>query len=119
MKINFESGGTEVLDRIIKAYGFNTKLALANYLNISAASLGMRYKRDLFPSDLVVRCMAETGATLEWLVTGEGEFSPNEPTPKETVLSDDTLEKLERLATLKEKGAITDQEFNELKGKLI
>lgn len=118
MKINFESGGTAVLDRIIKAYGFTTKLALANYLNISAASLGMRYKRDLFPSDLVVRCMAETGATLEWLAMGEGEFLSNTQ-PKETVLSGDTLEKLERLSALRKEGAITDQEFNELKAKLI
>ena len=119
MDINFDSGGGEVIDRIIKAYGFKTKLALANHLNISGASLSNRYKNDLFPSDLVVRCMAETGVSLQWLATGEGEFSPNEPNQKETVLSDETLEKLERLATLKEKGAITEQEFNDLKSKLI
>ena len=119
MKINFEKGGSAVIDRVIKAYGFKTKLALANHLEISGASLSSRYKNDFFPSDIVVRCMAETGASLEWLATGEGEFSPNEPTPKETVLSDETLEKLERLATLKEKGAITEQEFNDLKSKLI
>lgn len=119
MKINFESGGAEVIDRIIKAYGFRTKLEYSNYLGTSSANMSARYKKGFFPSDLVVRCMAETGATLEWLVTGEGEFSPNEPTPKETVLSDETLEKLERLATLKEKGAITEQEFNDLKAKLI
>ncbi|OCG19156.1 hypothetical protein A9G23_09440 [Gilliamella sp. App4-10] len=62
--------------------------------------------------------MDETGATLQWLANGEGEFLSNEK-PKETVLTDETLEKLERLANLKEKGAITDQEFNELKAKLI
>ncbi|WP_081297013.1 helix-turn-helix domain-containing protein [Gilliamella sp. App4-10] len=78
----------------------------------------MRYKRDSFPYDLVIRCMDETGATLQWLANGEGEFLSNEK-PKETVLTDETLEKLERLANLKEKGAITDQEFNELKAKLI
>lgn len=119
MQINFENGGGKVIDRIIKSYGFKTKLDLCKHLNISSGTLSMRYKRDFFPSDLVVRCMAETGASLEWLVTGEGEFLPNEPTPKETVLSDETLEKLERLGTLKEKGVITDQEFNELKRKLI
>ncbi|KFA59074.1 hypothetical protein GAPWKB11_0963 [Gilliamella apicola] len=118
MSINFNSGGAKVLDRIIQAYGFKSKVEYSNYLGTSAASLSIRYKRDLFPSDLVVRCMAETGATLQWLVNGEGEFLPNEK-PKEVVLTDETLEKLERLANLKEKGAITDQEFNELKAKLI
>ena len=118
MNIDFESGGALVIDRIIQAYGFKTKLEFSNHLGTSASNLSSRYKKDLFPSDLVVRCMAETGATLEWLVTGEGEFTQNEQ-PKETVLSDETLEKLERLATLKEKGAITEQEFNDLKSKLI
>lgn len=117
MNINFNEGGSPVIDRVIKAYCFKTKLALANHLNISGASLSNRYKNDLFPSDLVVRCMAETGASLEWLATGEGEFLSNEP--KETVLSDETLEKLERLGTLKEKGVITEQKFNELKSKLV
>ncbi|OCG39341.1 hypothetical protein A9G28_09780 [Gilliamella sp. Fer1-1] len=118
MGINFESGGGKVIDRIIKSYGFKTKLDLCRHLNISSGTLSMRYKRDFFPSDLVVRCMDETGATLEWLANGQGEFLPNEK-PKEAVLTDEMLEKLERLANLKEKGAITDQEFNELKAKLI
>ncbi len=118
MEINFDSGGAVVIDRIIQAYGFRTKLQLCNHLRTTSANLSLRYKRDFFPSDLVVRCMAETGATLEWLVTREDEFTQNEQ-PRETVLSDETLEKLERLATLKEKGAITEQEFNELKSKLI
>ena len=118
MKVDFNSGGALVIDRIIQAYGFRTKLQLCNHLGTTSANLSLRYKRDFFPSDLVVRCMAETGATLEWLVTGEGELTQNEQ-PKETVLSDETLEKLERLGTLKEKGVITDQEFNDLKSKLI
>ena len=119
MKVDFNSGGAQVIDRIMKAYGFKTKLAYSNHLGTSSSNLSSRYKKDFFPFDLVILCMIETGASLEWLATGEGEFSPNEPTPKETVLSDETLEKLERLATLKEKGAITEQEFNDLKSKLI
>lgn len=119
MKINFETGGAEVLDRVLKAYEFKTKLMMANHLNISSASLVQRYKRDQFPSDIVIRCMAETGASLEWLATGEGVFSSKEQPPKEAILSDETLEKLERLAALRKDGAITEQEFNELKGKLI
>ncbi|NUF49597.1 hypothetical protein [Gilliamella sp. ESL0250] len=48
------------------------------------------------------------------VANGKGELLPNE-----TILSDDTLDKLERLNCLKEKDAITDQEFNELKAKLM
>lgn len=72
MKIDFSSGGAKVIDRIMNAYGFKTKLQLCNHLGVSSANLSMRYKRDFFPSDLVVRCMADTGVSLEWLVKGEG-----------------------------------------------
>ncbi|MCX2036637.1 phage repressor protein CI [Escherichia coli] len=72
IQIEFSQGGAEVLDRVIQAYGFNTKLALAEHLDIASSSLANRYKRDFFPADIVVRCMAETGATLEWLATGQG-----------------------------------------------
>ncbi|KTH84939.1 repressor [Enterobacter hormaechei subsp. steigerwaltii] len=72
LQIDFTEGGGEVLDRVIEAYGFKTKLALADHLGIASSSLAMRYRRDYFPSDIVVRCMAETGATLEWLATGFG-----------------------------------------------
>lgn len=118
MKIDFEKGGAAVIDRVIEAYGFKTKLELSNHIGTSASNLSLRYKRDFFPSDLVVRCMAETGATLHWLVTGEGEFSLQTEL-KEAIISDETLAKLERLAALRKDGAITEQEFNELKGKLI
>ncbi|HBL5382991.1 phage repressor protein CI [Enterobacter hormaechei] len=72
LQIEFSQGGAEVLDRVIQAYGFNTKLALAEHLDIASSSLANRYKRDFFPADIVVKCMAETGATLEWLATGQG-----------------------------------------------
>ncbi|OCG35559.1 MULTISPECIES: helix-turn-helix domain-containing protein [unclassified Gilliamella] len=119
MQVNFDSGGAVVIDRIIKAYGFRTKLQLCKHFGTTSANLSLRYKRDFFPSDWVIRCMAETGASLEWLANGEGEFLPTEQQSKETILSDDTLEKLERLAALKKEGAITEQEFNALKAKLI
>lgn len=72
LQIDLDKNSPEVLDRVIVAYGFNTKLALANHLGMASSSLAARYKRGLFPADIVVRCMAETGVTLEWLVTGEG-----------------------------------------------
>lgn len=78
LQIEFSQGGAAVLDRVIQAYGFTTKLALADHLDIASSSLANRYKRDFFPADIVVRCMAETGATLEWLATGQGKMFENE-----------------------------------------
>lgn len=79
MEIDFSCGGAKVIDRIIIAYGFKTKLQLCNHLGLSSANLSMRYKRDFFPADLVVRCMAETGVSLEWLVTGNGSSEHESP----------------------------------------
>jgi len=73
-KLQFDMGGESapVLDRVIEAYGFSTKIMLADHLGIASSSLAGRYKRGGFPADIVVRCMAETGANLEWLATGCG-----------------------------------------------
>lgn len=38
----------------------------------------MAIRRPGFPADIVVRCMAETGVILEWLVTGHGKKFDNE-----------------------------------------
>ncbi|PRD15300.1 phage repressor protein CI [Pantoea coffeiphila] len=72
LHIDFDTGGAEVLNRVCEAYGFKTKIALADHIGIASSSLAMRYKRGNFPSDIVVRCMAETGANLEWLASGVG-----------------------------------------------
>ncbi|UZX55805.1 helix-turn-helix domain-containing protein [Yersinia ruckeri] len=75
--IEFSSGGGAVLDRVIEAYGFGSKMMLAEHLGIAASSLSTRYKRDIFPADIVVRCMAETSANLQWLATGQGKMFDN------------------------------------------
>lgn len=72
LEIDFNSGGGVVLDRVIEAYGFKTKIALAEHLGIASSSLAMRYRRDYYPADIVVRCMADTGANLDWLSKGIG-----------------------------------------------
>ncbi|HCM9038376.1 TPA: helix-turn-helix domain-containing protein, partial [Salmonella enterica subsp. enterica serovar Paratyphi B] len=64
-KLDFDVDSAPVLDRVIEAYGFTSKLMLAQHLDIAASSLSSRYKRGGFPSDIVVRCVAETGANLE------------------------------------------------------
>lgn len=67
-----------VLDRMIEAYGFSSKLMLAQHFDMASSSLSGRYKRDIFPADLVVQCMAETGVSLEWLSTGKGKMYENQ-----------------------------------------
>ncbi|WP_204364502.1 phage repressor protein CI [Klebsiella variicola] len=71
-KIELTVDSAPVLDRIIEAYGFTQKMQLAAHLDMAASSLSSRYKRGVFPADLVVQCMSETGASLEWLATGNG-----------------------------------------------
>jgi hypothetical protein len=73
-KFPFEQIGhsSEVLNRIVEAYGFTSKLQLADHFQMAASSLSARYKRGIFPADMVIRCVAETGADLEWLSTGYG-----------------------------------------------
>ncbi|CAH5623125.1 hypothetical protein AI3013V2_1329 [Enterobacter cloacae] len=78
-KIDLNVDSTPILDRVIEAYGFTQKLQLAEHLDMAASSLSSRYKRGVFPADIVVRCVAETGANLEWLATGQGrKFSDDE-----------------------------------------
>jgi len=71
-KIDLNVDGTPILNRVIEAYGFSQKLQLAEHLDMAASSLSSRYKRGVFPADIVVKCIAETGANLEWLATGNG-----------------------------------------------
>ncbi|MGY0114838.1 phage repressor protein CI [Enterobacter roggenkampii] len=73
-KFPFEQIGhsSDVLNRVIEAYGFTSKLQLADHFEMASSSLSARFKRGVFPADMVVRCVAETGASLEWLSTGHG-----------------------------------------------
>lgn len=61
-----------LLNRICDIYGFTQKLQLANHFNIAASSLQNRYKRGNISYDFAVLCVLETGAKLNWLMTGEG-----------------------------------------------
>ncbi len=69
---NIKTGAREAVERICEAYGFTSRLQLSNYLGMSASALSTRIMRDNFPADLVLLCALETGASIEWLTTGEG-----------------------------------------------
>lgn len=71
-KFTFTDSSTIVLDRVVEAYGFTTKLQLAEHLEMAPSSLSARYKRNVFPADIVAQCSLETGVTLEWLTFGTG-----------------------------------------------
>lgn len=70
--IPLDADSAQVLDRVIEAYGFGSKMMLAEHIGIAPSSLSGRYKRSGFPADIVVRCLADTGASLEWIATGHG-----------------------------------------------
>ncbi|QKY41310.1 phage repressor protein CI [Escherichia coli] len=70
--MDFNSGGRKVIERLVEAYGFTTRQALADHLGVSKSTLATRYMRDIFPSDWVITCALQTGASLSWLVSGNG-----------------------------------------------
>ncbi|WP_318372196.1 phage repressor protein CI [Enterobacter sp.] len=70
----------DLLNRICEVYGFSQKIQLANHFDIAASSLQNRYKRGNMSYDFAVHCALETGASITWLMTGEGQkFEGNVP----------------------------------------
>ncbi|HCR0683651.1 phage repressor protein [Enterobacter cloacae] len=72
------TGGQPVIERILKAYGFTTRQSLCNHLGISQSTMANRYARNTFPSDWTIICSIETGASLQWLISGEGAMYQDE-----------------------------------------
>lgn len=118
--IQFDSS-KDVINRILSAYRLKTAKSLAERWNIAASVIGSRVQRGTFPSDFVVKCALDTGADLEWLCTGEGDPKIEGITieKKSIEFSDEDLEKLERIAALKNNGAITEDEYNLLKNSIF
>lgn len=76
-KLNFNQGGKAAIERLVEAYGFKTRQALAEHLDVSKSTLANRYMRDTFPADWIIRCSLETGASIEWLSFGLGSAFPS------------------------------------------
>ncbi|MET3701155.1 phage repressor protein CI [Citrobacter sp. UYEF32] len=72
IKINPNQGGKAAIERLVEAYGFTTRQALADHLKVSKSTLANRYMRDTFPADWIIQCALETGTSLNWLTTGQG-----------------------------------------------
>ena len=72
IKINPNQGGKAAIERLVDAYGFTTRQALADHLDVSKSTLANRYMRDTFPADWIIQCALETGISLSWLASGIG-----------------------------------------------
>ncbi|GGD11310.1 hypothetical protein GCM10011513_05950 [Franconibacter daqui] len=72
IKIKPNQGGKAAIERLVEAYGFTTRQALADHLGVSKSMLANRYMRDTFPADWIIQCALEKGIPLRWLWTFEG-----------------------------------------------
>ena len=119
--MRFDKNTQNVIKRIVMAYNAKTIKEAADLMNVTASVIGNRIHRNSFPHDLVLTCIIDTGVNPQWLCTGKGE--PNidgiKTEKKSIEFSNDDLEKLERIATLKNCGAITDDEYNLLKNSVF
>lgn len=70
------SGGKAVLERMLEAYGFTMQKELGDLMGLSSGTISTWIRRDYFPGDAVVTCALDTGASLRWLATGEGNMHP-------------------------------------------
>lgn len=64
-------GGKDVIDRIQKVYGFAKRKDLGEHLGISPSTFSTWVSRAFFPAELVIRCVKETGARLDYVAFGE------------------------------------------------
>lgn len=65
--------GSEVLERMLSAYGFSMQKELAEHLGIAKSNVAGWVQRGQVPGNAIVHCALDTGADLNWLVTGEHE----------------------------------------------
>lgn len=73
IKTGNDSGGREAINRLIKAYNFTSRQQLCDHLSVSKSTMANRYLRDSFPAEWVIQCALETGVSLLWLTTGQGD----------------------------------------------
>lgn len=73
IKVGNDSGGREAINRLIKAYNFSSRQQLCDHLSVSKSTMANRYLRDSFPAEWIIQCALETGVSLLWLTTGQGD----------------------------------------------
>jgi len=65
------------------AYDFKSRQQLCDHLGASKSTMANRYLRDSFPAEWVIQCALETGVSLLWLTTGQGDPGSNVDTKKD------------------------------------
>ncbi|MGN7971446.1 phage repressor protein CI [Serratia sp. 22264] len=71
--MEFNQDAKAAIERMVKAYGVKTKLALCEALGITASALANRQNRNAFPAEYVLKCALDTGASVRWLTYGHGD----------------------------------------------
>lgn len=66
---------SDVLGRILSAYGFTMQKELSDRLKIAKSNVASWSERGQVPGNVIVQCSLDTGAGVKWLVTGELEKS--------------------------------------------
>ncbi|CAH5634259.1 hypothetical protein AI2943V1_1279 [Klebsiella oxytoca] len=61
----------DVIERISSAYGVSTQKALAEVLGVPSNSVSTWVQRNSFPGKAIIQCSLDTGADLNWLLTGQ------------------------------------------------
>lgn len=61
----------EVLERILSSYGFSMQKELAERFDIAKSNVAGWLQRGQIPGNVIVQCSLDTGADVNWLVTGE------------------------------------------------
>lgn len=119
--MNVQNECKKIINRLVVAYDVKTVKALSEMLNTTVSVIGNRIARNTIPYDLIVKCSIDTGARLQWLLYGEGEPQIEHINIENKCIqfSSDDLEKLERIATLKNNGAITEDEYILLKNSIF
>lgn len=68
---NFESNAQEVIERMLSAYAVTTQRALAEALSVPSNNVSAWSQRNSVPGSAIIKCALDTGADLQWLVSGE------------------------------------------------
>ncbi|EDM6456421.1 phage repressor protein [Salmonella enterica] len=77
VKAGENTGGREAIHRLMAAYNFKSRQQLCDHLGASKSTMANRYLRDSFPAEWVIQCALETGVSLLWLTTGQGDPGSN------------------------------------------
>ncbi|WP_340616907.1 phage repressor protein CI [Xenorhabdus entomophaga] len=100
VKAGENTGGREAIHRLMTAYGFKTRQQLCDHLDASKSTMANRYLRDAFPAEWVIQCALETGVSLLWLTTGQGEPNPNIESESENKINSENPKKIKHLSEI-------------------